>query len=121
MKTYKAIWSYNQSCLRKGQEVARCEAVSADEFASQLCTTYAFGLGDGFSFARYESEEQIHESYGDDWPEWAESITAYPVLVFTSNFGDEILCNPSTAQIIDQIECESYGDYDLTIQERQID
>lgn len=112
---FKAIWKYNQCCLRKGQVFAECEAATLTEFSHKLCTTYAYGLGDGFSFMQFENEEQIKDFFGDDLPEWYDAITAYPVLVFSSNFGTEILCNPSATAIVKQICDEAYGDYDLEI------
>lgn len=117
MKTnrFKAIWKYSQCCLRKGQVFAECEAATLTEFAHQLCTTYAYNLGDGFSFSRFESEKEIKDCFGDELPEWHKSVTAYPVLVFASNFGEEILCNPTATAIVNQIRGESYGDYDLEI------
>ena len=120
MKTarYKAIWTYSQCCLRKGQEFASCEADTLPEFASELCTTYAYNLGDGFWFARYENEAELRGCFGEDsedLPEWFNEITAYPVLVFSSGFGEEILCKHSATAIISQIQSESYGDYDLEI------
>ena len=100
---YKAIWTYSQCCLRKGQVAAECEADSLPEFAKQLVNTYAYNLGDGFSHGLFESEKAIKDCYGDDLPEWFGKVTAYPVHVFTSNFGEEILCNPSASAIVNQI------------------
>ncbi|HAL44578.1 MAG TPA: hypothetical protein DCP47_01430 [Phycisphaerales bacterium] len=115
MKTYKAIWTYGQQCRRAGEVFAECEANSLPEFAKSLCDTYGLNLGDGFSFQKFDSEKEVKDCYGDDLPEWFENVTAYPVFVFSSNFGTEILCNPSSSAIINQVRGESYGDYDLTI------
>jgi len=117
MKTnrFKAVWKYSQCCTRKGQVVAECEAATLAEFAHQLCTTYAYHLGDGFSFSQFKDEEAIRDCYGEVLPGWFDTITAYPVLVFTSNYGEEILCNPSATAIVNQIRGESFGDYDLII------
>ncbi len=117
-KPYSAQWIYGQQCQRHGQIKAECAAETLEEFAHQLCTAYAYELGDGFSFYRWESEKDIRDCYGDapdDLPGWFSSITAYPVLEFTSDCGDEILCNPTPQQIIDHIRGEHYGDYDLRI------
>jgi hypothetical protein len=115
-KRYTAKWVKGQQCqIQRGKVIAEAEADSLPEFASQLCTNYAYNLGDGFSFQKFESETEIKDSYGDELPEWFKDVTAYPVLVFVSNFGTEILCNPSASAIINQIRGESYGDYDLTI------
>ena len=112
---YKAKWVYSQCCTRKGQLKAECEADSLPDFAEQLVTTYAYNLGDGFSHSIFKSEEAILDCYSEELPEWFVKITAYPVHVFTSNFGEEILCNPSATAVINQISGESYGDYDLKI------
>jgi len=112
---YKAVWTYSQCCLRKGQVVAECESDSLPEFAKQLVTTYAYNLGDGFSHGLFESEKAIKDCYGEALPEWFNKVTTYPVHVFTSNFGEEILCNPSASAIINQVRGESYGDYDLKV------
>ena len=117
MARYKAKWIYSPCCLRKGEVKAECEGKTLSEFAHNLCTTYAYELGDGFSFARYESEKQIIDFYGgeENLPDWFVNITTYPVLVFWNNFGEETLCDPTATAIINQIAGESYGDYNLTI------
>ena len=112
---YRAIWRYSQCCRNKGQVVAECEADSLPAFAEQLVTTYAYDLGDGFSHSIFKSEKAILDCYAEELPEWFVKITAYPVHVFTSNFGEEILCNPSATAVINQIRGEGYGDYNLRI------
>lgn len=117
-KRYKAIWVSNQSCVQKGKEIARCEADNSKDFANSLCTTYANELGDSFCFNKFKNENEIKDCFGndlDDLPDWFNEVTAYPVLVFTSNAGTEILCNPTATAIIRQIASEHYGDSDLTI------
>jgi len=116
---YKAVWRYSACCLRKGQIVAECEADSLPEFARKLVAIYAYSLGDDFCHAVFETEQAILACYDEDVPDWWTRIpgdnAAYPVHVFTSNSGEEILCNPSATAIINQIHGEGYGDYDLTI------
>ncbi|MBN2591621.1 MAG: hypothetical protein JXA96_17275 [Sedimentisphaerales bacterium] len=118
MARYKAKWVYGPHTLRRGQIKAECEADSLHDFAKALCNNYAYNLGDGFWFAIYDSAEEIESiciEEATDKPAWAKQITDYPVYYFGSGYGEEILCNPSAAQIINQIIGESYGDYDLKI------
>jgi hypothetical protein len=116
MAKYKAQWVKGQQCrVSRGKVVAEAAADSLPEFAKQLCNVYGNGLGDGFSFCKFDSEKEIEDCYGEDLPEWHKQTTDYPVFVFSSNFGAEILCKPTATAIINQICGESYGDYDLEV------
>jgi len=116
MARYKAIWIYGPQCTRAGQEKARREARTLPEFAQKLCQVYGNFLGDGFSCYEFKNEDAVFNCFGsDDLPDWFAAVTGYPVYVFSSCFGREILCNPTATAIINQIRGESYGDYDLTI------
>jgi hypothetical protein len=113
---YKAKWTYNQSCIRRGQVKESYEAANRLSFAAGLCSCYAYGIGDDYSFAIYDSREEVVKTYGeDDVPNWAKDVQ-YPIYVFDSVHNDiEVLENPSPTVIIKHIWGESYGDYDLTI------
>ena len=112
---YKAIWEYNQSCQKRGQEKTRCEADNYADFAKGLCAVYGLEIGDDFSCLIFKNIQGLENSYGEAIPEEIEDLTTFPIIMFSSNYGDEILYNPTNSEIINKIQNDSYGDYNLKI------
>jgi hypothetical protein len=110
---YKARWFYGNDTRR---EKICCISSSRDGFAAELCRVYAHDLGDLFSFDRFEDARAVRDRYGKRLPGWFKQVTSYPVLVFGSKSGVEILCNPTVMEIVDHIRGADYGDLKLKIQ-----
>lgn len=111
MARYKAIWTYS------GEVKASCSASSLPDFAKAMCHVYAHVLGDDFWMFIFVSRSKVSDFYvGLPYgvPTWQPDAPKYPLFLFGSETGEDVLCNPSASEIIRYVAGKS-GGYDVRI------